>query len=61
MDPNTKRYNNLVSANKKAYPDLKTALKVQKVQILWNDIKNDSKKIRRHVSRFAKEDPTKTK
>ena len=44
MDPNTKRYNDLVSAYKKAYPDLKTALQLQKAQILWNDIKNDSKK-----------------
>ena len=44
MDPNTKRYNDLVSAYKKAYPDLKTALQVQKAQILWNDVKNDSKK-----------------
>ena len=44
MDPNTKRYNDLVSAYKKAYPDLKTALQVQKAQILWDDVKNDSKK-----------------
>ena len=44
MDPNTKRYNDLVSAYKKTYPDLKTALQVQKAQILWNDVKNDSKK-----------------
>ena len=41
---NTKRYNYLVNAHKKTYPDLKTALQVQKVQILWNDVKNDSKK-----------------
>ena len=41
---NTKRYNYLVNAQKKTYPDLKTALQVQKVQILWNDVKNDSKK-----------------
>ena len=39
MDPNTKRYNDLVSAYKKTYPDLKTALQVQKVHV-----KNDSKK-----------------
>ena len=44
MDRNTKRYNDLVSAYKKAYPDLKTALQEQKAQILWNDVKNDSKK-----------------
>ena len=44
MDPNTKRYNDLVSAYKKAYHDLKNALQVQKAQILWNDVKNDSKK-----------------
>ena len=43
MDPNTKRHDDLVSAYKKAYPDLKTVLQVQKAQILWNDIKNDSK------------------
>ena len=62
MDPNTKRYNDLVSAYKKAYPDLKTALQEQKAQILWNDVKNDSKKyVRRHVRRFAEEDPTQTK
>ena len=30
MDPNTKRYNDLASAYKKAYPDLKTALQVQR-------------------------------
>ena len=42
MDPNTKRHDDLVSAYKKAYPDLKTVLQVQKAQILWNDIKNDS-------------------
>ena len=46
MDPNTKRYNDLVSAYKKAYPDLKTTLQVQKAQIFWNDVKNDSKKYR---------------
>ena len=39
MDPNTKRYNDLVSDYKKTYPDLKTALQVQKVHV-----KNDSKK-----------------
>ena len=39
MDPNTKRYNDLVSAYKKTYPDLKTALQVLKVHV-----KNDSKK-----------------
>ena len=44
MDPNTKKYNDVVSAYKKAYPDLKTALQVQKTQILWNHVKNDSKK-----------------
>ena len=44
MDPNTKRYNDLVSTYKKAYPDLKTAFPEQKAQILWNDVKNDSKK-----------------
>ena len=44
MDPNTKRYNDLISAYKKAYPDLKIALQVQKAQILRNDVKNDSKK-----------------
>ena len=44
MDPNTKRYNDVQSAYKKAYPDLKTALQVQKAQILWNDVKNDSRK-----------------
>ena len=44
MDPNTKRYNDLVSAYKKAYSDLKTALQVQKPQILWNNVKNDSEK-----------------
>ena len=44
MDPNTKRYNDLVSAYKKTYPELKTALQVQKAQILQNDIKNGSKK-----------------
>ena len=44
MDPNTKRYNDLVSAYKKAYSDLKTALQVLKPQILWNDVKNDSEK-----------------
>ena len=43
MDPNTKRLNDLVSAYKKAYPDLKTVLQVQKAHILWNDVKNDSK------------------
>ena len=41
MDPNTKRSNDLVSAYKKAYPDPKTALQVQKAQIFWNDVKND--------------------
>ena len=44
MDPNTKIYNDLVGAYKKAYPDPKTALQVQKAQIFWNDVKNDSKK-----------------
>ena len=44
MDPNTKRYDDLVSAYKKAYPGLKTALQVQKAHILWNDVKNDSTK-----------------
>ena len=44
MDPNRKRYNDLVSAYKKTCPDLKNALQVQKAQILWNDVKNDSKK-----------------
>ena len=44
MDPNTNRYNDLVSVYKKAYPDLKPALQVQKAQILRNDVKNDSKK-----------------
>ena len=44
MDPNTKKYNDLVSTYKKAYPDLKTAFPEQKAQILWNDVKNDSKK-----------------
>ena len=44
MDPNTKRYNDLVSAYKKAYPDPKIELHVQKAQIFWSDVKNDSKK-----------------
>ena len=44
MDPNKKIHNDLVSAYKKAYLDLKTALKVQKAQILWNYVRNDSKK-----------------
>ena len=44
MDPNTKRYNDLVSTYKKTYPDLKTAFPEQKAQILWNDVKNDFKK-----------------
>ena len=30
MDPNRKRYNDLVSAYKKTFPDLKTVLQVQK-------------------------------
>ena len=44
VDPNTKRYDDLVSAYKKAYPDLKIELHVQKAQIFWKDVKNDSKK-----------------
>ena len=39
MDSNAKRYNDLVSDYKKTYPDLKTALQVQKAQIPWNDVK----------------------
>ena len=39
MDSNAKRYNDLVSDCKKTYPDLKTALQVQKAQIPWNDVK----------------------
>ena len=45
MDSNAKRYNDLVSDYKKAYPDLKTALQsVQKAQIPWNDVKMILKK-----------------
>lgn len=44
MDTNSKRYNNLVTAYKKAYPDVKKALQFERAQKLWNNIKNDSKK-----------------
>ena len=44
MDPNKKRYNKLVNAYKNAYPDIKSSLKLQKTQTLWNVVKSDEKK-----------------
>ena len=39
MDPNTKRHNDFLNAYRKAYPDLKKAVQLEKAQKLWNDIK----------------------
>ena len=44
MDPNTKRYNDFVNAYKKAYPDLKKAVPLEKAQKLRIDVKNDVRK-----------------
>ena len=41
IDPNTKRCNDFVNAYKKAYPDLKKVVQLEKAQKVWNDVKND--------------------
>lgn len=41
MDPNTKRNNKFKNAYKKANPNLKKAVLLEKAQKLWNNINND--------------------
>ena len=41
MDPNTKRYNDFVNTYKKAYPDVKKVVQLEKAQKLCNGVKND--------------------
>ena len=41
---NTKRFSEFVNAYKKAYSHLKKAVQLERVQKLWNDVKNGSTK-----------------
>ena len=54
MDPNTKRYNDFVHAYKKACPDLKKTVQLEKAQKLWNDVKNDLTKFEETLADLQK-------
>ena len=41
MYPIIKRHNDFVNAYKKAYPDLKKAVQLEKTQKPWDYVKND--------------------
>ena len=54
MDPSTKRYNDFVNAYKKAYPDLKKAVQLEKALKLWNDVENDLTKFEETLADLQK-------
>ena len=54
MDPSTKRFNDFVNAYKKAYPDLKKAVQLEKALKLWNDVENDLTKFEETLADLQK-------